>query len=256
LIFCVKFRRYQIEIRALLSTSLALIFAGYIPSSAATIDWQPTTINWACAVQPNNEQLCSLSVSGNEPAGITGSPQASGKYRIHKGSVAAQGAVLATIPFTIDCTRIAPNTLTCVGNNLLRLGAGVTPTIDNSLRTTAFSISHFDPSLLFDWNEDGLQTGAAEGMIALRYLAGFRGNSLVEGITLSAGVNAATIEQAANLGELNEWYRFGDAANGATGSGVIFLRCMLGLRGVALAAGVTNASSLIDDKCAQLTARQ
>jgi hypothetical protein len=256
LIFCAKFRKCRIEIRALLSTLLALIFTGYIPSAMASADWQPTTINWSCAVQPNSEQLCSLSVSGTEPAGITGSPQASGKYRIHKGNVAAQGAVLATIPFTIDCTRIAPSTLTCVGNNLLRLGVGVTPTIDNSLRTTAFSISHFDPSLLFDWNEDGLQTAAAEGVIALRYLAGFRGNPLVDGITLSAGVTAAAIEQAASLGELNEWYSFGDAANGAAASGLIFLRCMLGLRGVALTTGVTNASSIVDDKCTQLTTRQ
>ncbi len=245
-------------IKAFAAHTALLAFAWAIPSSDAQsgINWQPASIEWSCVLQVNNERLCSLTVTGEEPTGADAAPQASGMYRIQKGSVAAQGPVLATIPFTIDCARLPNNILSCTGISLLRLGVGVVPAIDNTLRTTAFSIRGAGVGLLFDWNEDNAQTASFEGVVALRYLAGFRGSSLSEGLSLPNGVTSSTLEQAAAIGDLNEWYRFGEVAAVAPAGGTIFLRCMLGLRGVSLTGGVAPASTTIDNKCAEITTRE
>ncbi|MGL5002217.1 MAG: hypothetical protein ACRDAM_04695, partial [Casimicrobium sp.] len=164
------------------------------------------------------------------------------------------GPVIVTIPFKTNCTKTT-SSLICIAKDVLKLGAGVTPVYNNSLRTTGISIHGSVPSILFDWNGDGEQTADAEGLLLIRFLAGFRGSALVKNVPLAAGKTEDDIEQAIIMGWYNGWYDFtGDITKTplATREGLIFSRCLGGKSGNALTAGLLPLTTAIEQKCNEL----
>jgi hypothetical protein len=224
----------------------------YVQSQA----WQPPTIRWYCA--PNGvQQLCSLEAIGDPPASLPVNPVATGYYRVLKGRTAGQGTPLMTAPFEMPCALLGPF-LRCYGENLLRLCANVRTSIDYTIApTTAINIYIDTPSKLFDWDGDGAITADKEGVMLLRALLGFRGNAITQGIALAGGRTAESVEQAVIVGVWNGWFQF-IAPNEvplALREGVLFQRCVSGLRGAALTAGVTTqAAAGIEAQCDKLLA--
>lgn len=240
---------------ALLSALIGLFCATTTPVASA-VDWQPSSFQWTCTPQASGERLCSLVAFGVEPAGTASVPIASGWFRVHKGTVAGSGQVLATIPFNMPCVRESTN-LRCTGTDLLRLADGLLPAITNNATNTSISVfGNSTPSLLFDWNTDNIQSASVEGILALRYMMGFTGDALFHGISLPAGADPADIERQIEMGYFNEWYSFPDVTTKSTTSGVLFVRCMLGLRGGALAGGFSSDEQAITNRCDQLTERR
>lgn len=239
-------------LRSLAAFSVAV--AAFFTTPVAAISWQPSSFQWACVNQANNEKLCSLTIVGAEPSGVGVPPDASGWFRIHRGTVAGSGAVLATIPFTFGCVRVPPN-LRCEGANVLKLGVGVIPAFETNASSGAISISG-NPTAgpLFDWNSDNAQSGTVEGLLALRYVLGLRGTTLFQDINLPAGSNVAEIERQIEMGALNDWYSFTTPPSSTLDGGIMFARCLLGFRGSALVDGFTADATIATNRCEALTA--
>jgi hypothetical protein len=233
---------------------IALALASF--SGVCFAEWRPTTINWYCS--PNGvEQLCSLEAIGDPPASLPANPEATGYYRVLKGRTAGQGTPLATMPFTMPCASLGPF-LRCYGENVLRLGVNVRTAIDyTTAPTTAINIFIDTPTKLFDWDGDGSITANNEGLMLLRVLLGFRGAAISDGIALASGRTADSVEQAVIMGVWNGWFQFIAPSEVplALREGILFQRCLLGLRGDALIAGITaQAASGIEAQCDRLLA--
>lgn len=239
-------------LRGLQAAGLAL--AACFASSVAAVTWQPSSFQWACANQANNEKLCSLTIVGAEPSGVGTPPDASGWFRVHRGTVAGSGAVIATIPFTFGCERESPN-LRCTGTNVLKLGVGVVPAFANNATSGAISISgNATAGPLFDWNGDNAQTGSVEGLLAVRYLLGLRGAALFQEVGLPGTANLVEIERQIEMGALNDWYSFTTPTAATLDGGVMFARCLLGFRGASLVEGFTADAIVATNRCEALTA--
>jgi hypothetical protein len=188
---------------------------------------------------------------------LPANPEATGYYRVLKGRTAGLGTPLATVPVTMRCAPLG-TFLRCYGENVLKLGANVRTSIDYTIApTTGINIYIDTPTKLFDWDGDGVITADKEGLMLLRALLGFRGAAISTGIALTGGRTTDSVEQAVIMGVWNGWFQFVAPTEVplALREGVLFQRCLLGLRGAALTAGVTaQAASAIEAQCDRLLA--
>ncbi len=244
-----------------ISRTLAFVFLSTVAlcstvgAQTTPINWTPTSFEWTCVLQANNERLCSLTARGPEPAASQIGNTASGWFRVYRAASTEPGTAILTIPFSMPCTRTASG-LECFGQNLLKLASGISPLTSGLRANTDFKVSASVQTQVADWNRVGGPSAQFEGIVALRMLNGFRGQALVDGLTLSAGVTADGIEQLAYIAKFNDWFTYPASGTepAATFGGLIYLRCLLGLRGQQLTAGIAVPSAAIDDKCVQLTA--
>lgn len=207
------------------------------------INWTPTLVVWYCQFVANGQQACTLSAFGPEPA-TSGPVYASGWARVRKGATYGEGPILAAVPFQTPCTRISPY-LSCEVVNLVTLGAGISPVVSNTANQTDLNIVSSAPTVLFDWSGDGAITAEQEGVALVRYLLGFRGAALVQGLTLGPGHTSTTLENAIGEGAWLGWFSFNSSTTypKAMVDGAIFARCAKGVRGSALTFGLTNRNS-------------
>ena len=106
------------------------------------------------------------------------------------------------------------------------------------------------PPCNLDINDDGSVNAAKDGVLLLRYLLGFRGAALIDGVTIApARGGAAGVETL--IGTATKYDVFGRAAPVVTAmsDGLVLVRLMNGLpdtallNGVPLPAGATNVSA-------------
>jgi hypothetical protein len=229
--------------------------AVHVLAQTPPINWVPTSFEWSCAQQGNGERLCSLTARGPEPAAAEIGNTASGWFRVYRVVGANSAIPILTTPFSMQCVRGATE-FRCDSVNALKLGASVTPLTSGTNATSDIRISTTVQTQLADWNNVGGPLAEFEGLVALRMLNGFRGDRLVDGLTLSSGVTAESIEQLAYIAKFNDWFTYAESGTQprATVGGLIYVRCLLGLRGTALTGGITASTPDIDEKCTRLTA--
>ena len=106
------------------------------------------------------------------------------------------------------------------------------------------------PPCNLDINDDGSVNAAKDGVLSLRYLLGFRGAALIDGVPIGPGRGGAA-GVAALIGSASKYDVFGRAAPIVTAlsDGLVLVRLMNGLpdtallNGVPLPAGATNISA-------------
>ncbi len=86
---------------------------------------------------------------------------------------------------------------------------------------------------------DATATAAKDGLLLTRYLAGFRGDSLVAGLTLGSSVTAQSIESAIGNGVQYDVFGRTTPAAFATVDGLILVRLMLGAADMSLFNGIS-----------------
>jgi hypothetical protein len=230
---------------------------GFSSVAIAQTPWATDSIRWFCD-PAGVEQLCTLEVIGPTPAGLPVGAQATGTLRVLKGRTAGQGLPLQTVPITLPCTIIGSITR-CFVVGALRLGVNVRTALSDTLNTLTINIYSDLPGKLFDWDGDGVISADKEGLMLLRGLLGFNGAAISDGITLTNGRTAITAEQAVYMGVHNSWFQFIAPAEvpKPLREGLLFQRCVLGLRGAPLTAGLTDAAAAgIGTQCDSLLASE
>jgi hypothetical protein len=229
---------------------LCVLFA----TVASATNWNPTTLDWSCATQQNSEVLCSLIAEGPAPT-LADPVEATATYRILKGRVLGAGQVLLTSVAKMPCRRLVSGSLRCEAINEVRLAAGIAPVYGVSPPTTLLTIYSDTPGPLFDWDGDGRITADREGVLLNRYLMGFRGGGLVDGVSFSDANYAAVVQSRIQAGLRNDWFQFSSQIRppDALRDSVIFKRCVSGVTGTSLIAGTgTTDPTVAANKCAEL----
>ncbi len=232
-----KFKRIALAIFGIGNLSMA--------HAQNTQPWQPTSASWSCSERATGERLCTLVVRGSlAQSPVTNPTQASASYRVVKSSAIAPDIALLSGIANMACQTTA-NEVFCVAENEVRLEPGIVPTFTGEAIATQFKVATETPYRLFDWNGDGQLSSAAEGLLLVRYLLGFRGNALSQDVTFTNGTSPATVENAIASGVVNDWFRFNAASSGVTGvrEGLAFMRCIFGLTGEPLTSGIYASGS-------------
>ncbi len=115
----------------------------------------------------------------------------------------------------------------------------------NSTLTANFSTGAFVPSI--DADNNGAFDAATDGVLILRHMLGFTGNSLIQGGAIGAGAerNSATAITAYLTSVLSSMNVDGRTGVSAATDGLLILRYLLGITGAPLTAG-TGAISTPD----------
>jgi hypothetical protein len=233
---------------------LSAIFSPFGVDAQTNIPWQPTTADWFCPPQNTDETLCTLVADGLLPSGVATPTTGTAIYRILKGRVLGVGQVLLTSQVDLKCFLPTPTLLRCYAENAIKLGPGVSPVYGVSPPTTTLTIYSQTPSILFDWDGDGRMTSDREGLMALRYLLGFRGASVIQGIPLSNGKTSVSVERDIVMAQANGWLSFsGNVAPLTQTDGILFERCLRGLRGTELVASLSANPIAAAANCADIT---
>jgi hypothetical protein len=242
----------QQRFRAFAALLVVFTFQVATPSLYADERWFPTRVDWTCRVV-GSETICDLSAEGAPPTmSYSTGVVARVWYRIYKGPVVGRGQVLMTKEALMNCASTASG-IKCTAVGELKLAAGIAATSDPSPITVDLNIYPTSGVVtpLFDWNGDSAITANVEGLTVLRFLLGFRGAALTNGVTLKAGLTTASVEEQLAVGVWNGWFQFGSTTNPrSTNEGLILMRCLLGLRGVPLIAGLAGyVSATADSQC-------
>ena len=230
------------------------IFSPFGVDAQTNISRQPTSADWFCPPTNTGETLCTLVADGLVPNGVATPNKGTAFYRILKGRVLGVGQVLLTSQVDLKCFLPAPTLLRCYAENAIKLGLDVLPAYGVSPPTTTLAIYSQTPSILFDRDGDGRMTSDREGLLALRYLLGFRGASVIQGIPLSNGKTSLSVEQDIVTAQANGWLSFsGNAAPLTQTDGILFERCLRGLSGTELVASLSANPIAAAANCADIT---
>jgi hypothetical protein len=242
-------------VRFVASAALTFSFVALVPLAKA-VDWTPSSIDWNCANQSNGDTLCSLVARGTKPSSVANPTEAKGWYRIIKSRTIGTGLPLITIPVTLKCANLPGTQIECRADNEVRLAPGVHP-VYGGPDSTLLTIYADNPSRLFDWDGDGQISYDREGVMMLRFLLGFRDARVTQGIPLAGGRTPDSVNQAVYMGFLNGWFDFITPGSPLTTmrEGLLFERCLRGLRGSALTNGIRGANaSTVGARCDALLA--
>lgn len=223
----------------------------------AMTQWTPYTTDFYCSLQQGGDNLCSLVAFGVRPSAVTCPVDAAGYYRILKGRNFGEGQPLMTAPVSLPCTCIPPSYLQCTAPDLVRLAPGITAVIDTTRSSTTLNIYGPTPGPLFDLDGDGALTAEKEGLMVLRYLMGFKQPAVTAGISFVNGRSAVAAYDQLRLGTWMGWFQFVNPTQYPvpTRDGLLFQRCLAGLRGTALVQGIAGADATVaTSRCLQLVA--
>lgn len=211
----------------------------------STVQWNPYTIDWYCSQQQNGDTLCTLIAFGDQPAGFNCPGDASGYYRILKGRTLGQGLPLMIAPVKLPCTCVPPQYMQCTASDLVRLAPGITPVIDPAGASTSMNIYSGTAGPLFDLDGDGSLSANKEGLMLLRFLLGFKPAAVTAGITFTNGRTASAAYDQLKLGSWMGWFQFINPTQYPVPlrEGLLFQRCLAGLRGAQLVQGVSGADA-------------
>ncbi len=208
------------------------------------VPWFPTYVNWFCGARASGN-ACTLFAYGEQVAAGTDAPKAYFRYRVQKGRIAGAGLALSLNVAPMDCERVAPTHVQCVATDQVVLAPGVIRLPVSTGGNATLNIYTNIPGPLFDWDGDGRISADKEGLLLLRYLLGFNGTALTQGIPLTNGKTPASVSAAVAEGVSYGWFDFTGSGQAPTAlrEGTLFQRCVLGLRGTALTAGVSNVDA-------------
>jgi hypothetical protein len=242
--------------KILSSLCVTLGFVGFAGMAGAQT-WVTDSIRWFCDPEAGGT-VCALEVLGPSAAGFTTDIEAYGSIQVLKGRTPGQGSRLITVPVALPCTLLGATTR-CFSTNVIRLEANVQIATSDTLNALAINVYSSSAGKLFDWDGDGAITADKEGLMLSRGLMGLNGSAISDGITLTNGRTAVTAEQAVYMGVRNGWFQFVAPTEvpKALREGLLFYRCMLGLRGAALTSGLTDvAATGIEAQCDKLLASE
>lgn len=224
--------------------SFAFVARTEAQQAVTYVPWTPTIVNWFCSARATGN-ACTLFAYGEQLSPGTGSLQGYAPYKVLKGRTAGAGLAIATGIAVINCDRIAPTHLQCTATDQVVLAPGIIPLTASTGGAATLNIYSSTPGPLFDWDGDGRISADKEGLLLLRFLMGFSGSALTQGVPLAAGKTPETVYAAIAAGVINGWFDFvapGQVPS-AVREGAMFERCLLGLRGTALTAGVRNVDA-------------
>jgi hypothetical protein len=238
--------------KAILLLSVLCVPAKSIANEPAVV----VSIFWSCVPKSAGGQTCSLSVFANQPTfAVTGPVVLRGRYFIRKGNVLGQGPYLAGNDFEAACTLISPY-VSCDVPNLVTLGVGVSPIFDFASKKAEFNIVGTTPSRLFDWDGDGTPS-VNDSLLLSRYLLGFRGPSLTQGVPITGGKTTAEIQDEIGWGAYLGWFQFRHPTAYPTMTDAqIFARCVRGLTGQALVGSSGASAAAAENQCSMIKSQQ
>lgn len=222
------------------------------------VSWTPFISSWSCVPAEASSIACKLQAYGVPPEGVgSQTPTAKAWYLVRKGLTRGKGTILTLVQTTLPCTtssgylicvELTPSLTLGPGVQLVSAEAGIPPGAN-------IYASGVVAGPLFDWDGDGAIT-EKEALLLMRYLMGFRGLRLVQGVALSAGITSATVESQIQMLILAGVFHFsGRLVATSTSDALVALRCIKGLRGSALTRGLTSRSTTeVDAMCESMMA--
>lgn len=223
----------------------------------AMTQWIPYTTDFYCSLQQGGDNLCALVAFGVRPSGVTCPTNAEAYYRILKGRTFGEGQPLMVAPVSLPCTCIPPSYLQCTAADLVRLAPGISAVIDTTRSSTTLNIYGSTPGPLFDLDGDGVLTAEKEGLMVLRHLIGFKQPAVTAGVQFVNGRSASGAYDQLRLGTWMGWFQFVNPSQYPvpTREGLLFQRCLAGLRSAALVQGIAGAdATTATSRCLALVA--
>lgn len=212
--------------------------------------WTPFSIDWICLPDQvvQGESLCSLEAIGydlpaSSPLASVSSPTTSTGYEVRRGSTFGEGITLVRSIATLDCVRNAPFMFCRSRNPEVRLSAGLYQAFNFGAPSKSLYIYSLQAGHSFDADGNPGVPQVSDALLVARYLLGFRGTALVQGITLGAGKTPASVAAHIQDGLDNGWFDFLEERP-PTGlrEMQMLTRCLQGMSGSRLIAGIAEAT--------------
>lgn len=240
-----------------LFTALLAYCALVVAAWADVVSYYPEQVVWQCIPAPGGGTGCSLAVIGPLPAGETPT-KLYAWVRVRRGPTYGVGVELANPLIEMTCSN-AISVLYCTRPDVVVLGPGIEYVAGYDLRPDLnIYLPGAPPSPAFDWDGDGAITAQREGVMLIRYLLGLSAAAVSGGIPLTGARTPASVYEEIKTVAERGWFRFADAVDTtAHRDGMMFVRCLRGLSGTQLVAGVPSADPAKANKiCAGLLATQ